>query len=77
MKTETVVVRVKKGKGSALLAFLSTLDYVEVEKPENAFVPGKFRQGEKPSDFAGTWADDERTVENIRKKAWIRYEGTF
>ena len=51
--------------------------YLEVEKPENAFVPGKFRQGEKPSDFAGTWADDERTVENIRKKAWIRYEGTF
>lgn len=44
-------------KGLALLAFLSTLGFVEVEQPaESAFVPGKFKPGEKPSDFAGVWA---------------------
>lgn len=74
MKTETAVIRIKKDKkGLALLAFLSTLGFVEVEQPaESAFVPGKFKHSEKPSDFAGVWADDERTAESIRKQAWAR-----
>ncbi|WP_250632263.1 hypothetical protein [Rhodoflexus caldus] len=74
MKTETAIVRIKKDKkGLALLAFLSTLGFVEIEQPaENAFVAGKFKPGEKPSDFAGIWANDERTAESIREQAWAR-----
>jgi hypothetical protein len=40
------------------------------DKPN--FVPGIFKEGEKPSDFAGIWANDNRTLQSIREKAWKR-----
>jgi hypothetical protein len=36
------------------------------------FTQGNFKAGEKPSDFAGIWANTDITLQSIREKAWKR-----
>lgn len=32
--------------------------------------PAKLNPGDKPANFGGIWANDERTLSSIREKAW-------
>jgi hypothetical protein len=32
--------------------------------------PAKLNPGDRPANFGGIWANDERTLASIRKKAW-------
>jgi len=71
---------VKKPQARAFRSFLETIPYVEVTAEEptseavrsrNTFVKGSYAPGETPADFAGVWSNGpERTLEDIRKKAW-------
>jgi hypothetical protein len=32
--------------------------------------PSQLNPGDRPANFGGIWANDERTLASIRKKAW-------
>ena len=42
----------------------------ESETPVPFLRRGNARPGETPAAFGGIWANDERTMESIRAKAW-------
>jgi hypothetical protein len=41
-------------------------------KRKKGFEKGKFKKGDKPSDYAGGWENNPITIEEIRKRAWPR-----
>jgi hypothetical protein len=53
----------------ALQALLATLG-IRLEQEEDALIQGNFSPTDKPANFVPIWDNDERTLENIREKAW-------
>ncbi len=49
----------------------STSSRKDVTKAKN-FERGSYKPNEKPSDHAGIWKGKERTLNDIRRKAWTR-----
>lgn len=49
----------------------STTSKKDITRLKN-FEKGNFKEGEKPSDLSGIWKGKERTLAEIRKKAWTR-----
>jgi hypothetical protein len=45
---------------------------LSLENETTTWVQGNYLPTEKPSDFVPIWANDERTLEQIREKAWKR-----
>ena len=41
-----------------------------ITSSEDAISIGNYHEHEKPSDFAGIWKDDDRSIEEVRRKAW-------
>ncbi len=37
---------------------------------EDTISKGSYQTNEKPSDFAGIWKDDDRDIDDMRRKAW-------
>jgi len=82
---ETLVVKIKSERAARALAdFLKTIEYVEqVEQTPGAsadpvLVQGNISRGsyatdEKPSDFAGIWANRKKIdAKKLRQQAWQR-----
>jgi hypothetical protein len=75
--TTTVNVRVKKGKKTEFLNVVKQLDYATVSPQTQEFTnieKGKYKPGEKPSDFAGSWEDSPADLSEIRKSWQRNYE---
>ena len=55
----------------ALQALLATLG-ISLAHEQEALIKGNFASTDTPADFVPIWDNDERTLENIREKAWKR-----
>jgi hypothetical protein len=78
---ETLFVTVSnENAATALSSFLGTIDYVEqISRTKTTTVPpslmtlGDYKDGEKPSDFAGIWRNRKKIdAKQLRKRAWRR-----
>ncbi|MGB3849141.1 MAG: hypothetical protein WA958_04190 [Tunicatimonas sp.] len=39
-------------------------------EPKGSITQGSHQTSEKPSDFAGIWKNDDRNIEDMRRRAW-------
>lgn len=71
-------INIPKAKFKKLKSFLDKqgVEITSQNKKKNpdgltsAITRGNYKAGEKPSDFSGIWKDDDRDIEEMRRKAW-------
>jgi hypothetical protein len=65
-------------KAIIVLNLLKELPFVEIEGSENEKIENSSGKGkESIADLFGLWKDREVSLEDIRKKAWVRNHDTL